>query len=510
LVSNLTNQFIMRIKKYLSVLILTTILVSCSEDVIDIQPQDAVIPEIALKRVSGINALVLSAYRRIHEFGYYGQNQMLNAEALADNLIIANNTGRYTGQVVNGVGSHFGTWSASPYRIINDANLVLKYADAAEPALSTSGLLAGLPESEAVTAPRRLRYKGEALFLRALALHDLAKVYGYEPGKEVGNFNLSAIIRTTPVEGVTDANKRARSTNVEVYQQIETDLLEAINLLPAETDFIGSSSNPAQQWATGEKWFRASKQAAKALLARVYLYEGKFTEANNYATQVIAESSRTLVTAASYAASWSTATHPESLFEAEIRTADWSSVDGVNNSIASITNSSPSSASNAQFAVAGSAELIAAFEAGDARRNVWVTNAGRFECKKWQGEKGNFLENIPMIRLSEVYLIAAEARANSSDEAGALTVLNTLRAARGLAASDASGQTLLDLILNERRVEFAFEGHRFFDLKRLGKDIVKPASLGINNVPYSDYRILGNIPNAEITYNELLVQNPNY
>ncbi len=500
----------MRLNKYIAIVLTAILLVGCTEEIIDIQPQDAVLPEVALKRVSGINALVLSAYRRIHEFGYYGQNQILNAEALADNLIIANNTGRYTGQVVNGVGSHFGTWSSAPYRMINDANLILKYADDSEPALAVSGLLAGLPESETLTAPRRLRYKGEALFLRALALHDLAKVYGYEPGREVNSFNLSAILRTTPVEGVTDADKRARSTNVELYQQIEADLLEAINLLPAEGDFLGSTTNPNQQWPTTERWFRASKQAAKALLARVYLYEGNFAEANNYATQVIAETSRTLVASGAYAASWSTATHPESLFEAEIRTADWSTVDGVNNSIASITNSSPSGASNAQFAVAGSAELIAAFEAGDARRNVWVTNAGRFECKKWQGEKGTFLENIPMIRISEVFLIAAEARANSSNEPGALTVLNTLRAARGLGASAATGQALLDLIQNERRVELAFEGHRFFDLKRLGKDITKPASLGINNVPYTDYRILGNIPNAEITYNELLVQNPNY
>lgn len=503
----------MNFKKYTSALVLTGLLIAgCSESLIDIQPEDAVLPDIALKRVSGINALILSSYRRLHEFGYYGQNQILNAEALADNLIIANNTGRYTGQVVNGVGNHFGTWSSAPYRIINEANIVLKYVDAAEPALAISGTFAGLPETEALTAPRRLRYKGEALFLRALAMHDLAKVYGYEPGMEVNGFDLAGILRTTPVEGVTDADKRARSTNDEFYDQIEADLLEAINLLPAEADFAASTSVPSQQWATAEKWFRASKQAAKALLARVYLYEGRAAEANTLATEVIAETSRTLVASGSYAASWSAVTHPESLFEVSVLAADWSTVDGVNNSLASITNSSPTGASNAQFAVAGSAELIAAFEPGDVRRNVWVNNAGRNECKKWQGEKGNFLENVPLIRIAEMHLIAAEGRARSGDEPGAQAILTTLRTARGVTTPTvtATGQALLDLILNERRVEFAFEGHRFFDLKRLGKDIVKPASLGVNNVPYTDYRILGNIPNGEILYNELLVQNPNY
>jgi starch-binding outer membrane protein, SusD/RagB family len=503
----------MNFKKYITVLLTVLLIAGCTEEMIEITPEDRVTPDIALKRVSGINALVLSAYKRINEFGYYGQSQILNAEALADNLVIANNTGRYTGQVVNQVASHFTTWSAAPYRIINDANLVLKYADASQPALETSGLLAGLPQSEALTAPRRLRYKGEALFLRALALHDLAKVYGYEPGREVGNWNLGAIIRTTAVEGVAGADKRTRSTNEQCYQQIEADLLAAIGLLPPLADFIGSTTDPTKQWASGERYWRVSKEGAKLLLARVYLFWGKNTQANQYATEAITEITgfgKNLVTAANYFNSWSTALHPESIFESEIRVVDWSTVDGVNNSLASVTNSSPSGASNAQFAVQGSAELMAAFETDDVRRNQWVNNSGRNECKKWQGEKGNFLENIPILRLSEAYLIAAEARANLNDDPGAQTAINTLRTNRGLAATAATGNTLKDLIQNERRVELCFEGHRFFDLKRLGKDIIKPASLLINNIPYTDFRILGNIPTAEVTYNTSLQQNPNY
>lgn len=502
----------MNFKKYSAIVLTAIFLSACSEEIIDIAPEDAVTPDIALKRVSGINALVLSAYRRMHEFGYYGQQQILNAEALADNLVIANNTGRYTGQVTNTVNSHFGTWSQAPYSIINDCNIALKYVDAAEPALATTTVtgqqLAGFPESEELTVAKRSRYKGEAFFLRAFAYHDLEKVYGYDPGQEVNGFSLGVILRTTPTEKVTDADKRARSTNEEVYAQIESDLLNAIQLLPAESAFNGTSG--AGNWPTGERYFRVSKAAAKALLARVYLHWGKYGQANTMATEAMAETGRTIVTSANYVASWASATHPESIYEAEIRTADWSSVDGVNNSMASITNSNPISASNAQFAVAGSQELIDAFEGGDVRRNLWVDNSGRWECKKWPGEKGNFLENIPLLRVSEMALIAAESRARTSDETGARTILNSLRTNRGLTATAATGQALLDLILNERRVELAFEGHRFFDLKRLGIDIVKPASLGISDVPYTDFRILANIPNAEITYNELLEQNPNY
>ena len=503
----------MNLKKYLIALLTVALVAGCNEEIIEVESEFSVTPDIAVERVSGINALVLSAYKRVNEFTYYGQNQILNAEALADNLVIANNTGRYTGQVVNAVGSHFGTWGASPWAIINDCNLILKYADDAAPALNST---------EAIAASQRARYKGEAYFLRALAYHDLVKVYGYEPGREVGGWDLGVILRTTPVESVSQADKRARSTNEEIYTQIEADLLQAIALLPDENQFFTppAGTTDPNAFPPGDKWFRASKQAARALLARVYLFWNKFPEAAAQATSVLSATvaypatgggtGRTIMASGTYVTSWATATHPESIFEVNILSADWSTVDGVNNSLASITNSSPSGATNAQFAVAGSAELIAAFEAGDVRRNVWANNAGRNESKKWQGEKGNFLENIPLIRISEVVLIAAEARARSGDEPGARTALNSLRTNRGLAATAEIGQALLDLILNERRVELAFEGHRFFDLKRLGKDIVKPVSLAVTDVPYTDFRILGNIPNAEITYNSSLQQNPEY
>lgn len=500
----------MSIKKYIGALFLTaTLLGACSEDIIEVTPENDVTPEVALRRVSGINNLLASAYRRMHEFGHYGQNQILNAEALADNLVIANNTGRYTGQVVNTVANHFGTWSAAPYRIINDCNIVLKYADAAAPALLTAGALAGFAETEASAAAKRTRYKGEAYFLRAFAYHDLVKVYGYEPGREVNGFNLGVILRTEAVEKVSDANQRSRATVLEVYQQIEADLQAAITLLPAEADFIGSTTVPAQQWAATERTFRASKAAAKALLARVYLHWGRYADARTMATEAMAETQAVIVTAANYAASFNNTTrNPESIFELNVLSADWSSVDGVNNSMASITTSNASA--NAQFAVGGSPELIAAYETGDIRRTLWVNNAGRWESRKWNGEKSSFLENIQLIRRSEVLLIAAEASAQLGDNTAAQGFVNTLRAQRGLAATALTGTALLDLIINERRVELAFEGHRFFDLKRLGRNIVKPASLGIADVPYTDYRILGNIPNAEITFNSLLQQNPNY
>jgi starch-binding outer membrane protein, SusD/RagB family len=478
-------------KRYLIITLTSLVMLSCNQEIIEITDPQAVTAGVALRTTAGIDALMRSAYRRMHEFNYYGQNQLLAPEAMADNLVIANNTGRYTNHVVNAVNTHMGRYDR--WSTINDVNLAIKYVDAAEPTSTT--------EDPVVTQNKRNYLKGEALFLRALVYHDMVKVYGYEPGMEVDGWDLGVILRTTPTEGATDANLRARSTVTEVYTQIKTDLTDAIALLPAEATL-----------AAADRIYRASKAAAKALLARVYLYERSYALANTLATEAIAETAKVLVPAASYAASWNQSNHPESVFELDIRVADWSTVDGVNNSMASLTNTTPNgiAAGGAQFAVCGSAELKAAHEAGDIRSTLWVANSGRWECKKWRGELGDFRENIPVIRVSELYLIAAEARANNSDDPGAQTMVNALRAQRGLAATALTGQALKDLILNENRVEFSFEGHRWFDLKRLGMDFPKPAALGVSTLPYDDYRVLGPLPSAEVILNPLLVQNPNY
>ncbi len=116
----------------------------------------------------------------------------------------------------------------------------------------------------------------------------------------------------------------------------------------------------------------------------------------------------------------------------------------------------------------------------DVRRSLYeLGTAGRgtaeIECTKFLGRSGQVnLDNIPVIRVSEMYLNRAEALARSGNAAGALTDLNVIRTRAGLpAATDLTGAALITEILKQRRLELAFEGHRFFDMKRLGLDIVK-------------------------------------
>jgi len=107
-------------------------------------------------------------------------------------------------------------------------------------------------------------------------------------------------------------------------------------------------------------------------------------------------------------------------------------------------------------------------------------------------------------------LMRAEAYAESGQTSLAQADLNALRAKRNAAPITASGDALLEAIQDERRRELAFEGHRWFDLKRRGMDITKPAFGGNPTLPYTDFRILASLPNNQVQNNPMLVQNPGY
>ncbi|WPR74240.1 RagB/SusD family nutrient uptake outer membrane protein [Algoriphagus sp. NG3] len=472
------------------------ILGSC-DSLLETEPRQSLTPETAFSDVESFESLLMSIYGKVRSFDYYGQTMMVAPEIMADNLRLIANTGRYVGEEVNADRAHIDIWEFEGdddpnefrgiYAGINEANILITEIDKVE-------------GDEAL----RTKLKGEAHFLRALFYFDLARVYGYEPGQEVNGFNASVILRTTPTLGFSDADFKARSTNREVYDQIESDLTSAISSLGGQS--VGTEDN-----------YRASKGAAETLLARVYLYEGKNSEAAAMATQAMASMGLTnsgegLVAANAYEEAFNTFPNPESIFEIEIRSVDWSTVDGVNNSMSSL---SANVFTGAQFIVTATDELLASYGAGDVRRDMWdeTTRSGAdgvvYASKKWLGSKGDFLENLPILRASELYLIRAEARQKTGDNAGALADLNALRSKRGVSAlAGITGNDLFQAILNERRIEFALEGHRWFDLKRNGLTISKAGSA--EPVPYSDYRILAPIPQDEIILNDLLENNPGY
>lgn len=461
--------------------------IGCTD--LETTPRQSLTPEVALNSVSGYQAVANSMYNRAASFGYYGQTMMIAPEILADNLRLVANTGRYQGEEANGDRDHINLWNGNVYGGINDANLIIEGIDDEN--------VSGEEEFKAII-------KGDAYFMRALFYFDLCRVYGYEPGREVNGFNLGPILRLNPTLVASDADFRSRSTVEAVYQQIESDLQNAISLLPPAP--VGS-----------EGVYLASSGAGLTLLARLYLYWGRMGDAEAAATAAmnllgLRTNGEGLLASNQYVQGFSRAPHPESIFEIELRQVDWSTVDGVNNSMNSLTsNNDPA----AQFIIGASNELMATYEQGDVRRDCWMETTREgidgpvYASRKWTGYKGDFLENLPIIRAAELYLIRAEAR-YQTDPAGARADINALRSRRGLGAVDnlLSGQLLFNRIMVERRLEFALEGHRFFDLKRNGMNISKHGDF--LEVPYTDYRILSNIPLSQVQLNENLEQNPGY
>jgi len=132
----------------------------------------------------------------------------------------------------------------------------------------------------------------------------------------------------------------------------------------------------------------------------------------------------------------------------------------------------------------------------------------------------NLLNDVKVFRLSEMYLIKAECFANANDWVNAIGWVNQVRAARGATAlnTNLTGQAGWLAIMNERRAELAFEGHRYIDIKRLGvkagqgvfRDPRDCAFNGFCTLPGSDYRFTLPIPQPELAANPSIQQNPNY
>ncbi len=445
---------------------------SACQGLLQTEPRQSVSSDIAISDITGLRALLISCYDGLQGAGYYGQRMFLGPDILADNVRLTNtNSNRYFQDRVNTPGTGMGNWGR--YGTINSVNFVLTGIDGAN-----------------TNQTEKSQIRGEASFLRGLLYFDLIRSHAYEPGRAVNNWTEGVIIRDTPTSDASQADFRARASVQEVYQFIERDLQQAIQLLPA-----------------GGNRFRANRSAAQALLARVYLYWGRWAEAVRLATDALNTTSATLTNATTYPSAWRTAPNPEALFELSYVQATESL--GSNESMQSLTTL----VTGAWSDVVPTNELLSLYEPGDIRRALYLPGikAGEsvFFIQKFTGARGPWTDNMPLIRVAELLLIRAEAYAESNQLEAGLADLNRLRASRQVSLVTASsGPELIDLILRERRLELAFEGHRWFDLKRKGRDITK-AGLSAT-VPYADFRLLAAIPIAEVQLNTKLRQNPGY
>lgn len=449
--------------------LLTASTLAC-DGLLDVEPTESVGPDIAAGTLEGVQALLTGVYNRLQHGDKYGADMMLEPEILADNGRPSDPPNQFVGEYLNQIGSHFETWDTR-YQTINEANFVVASVDALDADASVKDQI-----------------KGEALFLRALTYFDLARMFAYEPNHIVGGWDVGLVLRTEPTLTAEDAAVKPRSTVLETYQLIESDLLQSIELTAAGTDNV----------------YFANQAAAEALLARLYLYWERWEEAASYATRALEHTTAVLASASEYPSIFATQPNPESLFELNYDPATetlW-----VNDCAACFTHPA-----GTWFSVWPTDELLALFEPGDIRNQLFPSTAdGIRYVNKYTESVGDNTDNMPIIRYSEVLLIRAEANAETGREDLARADLTRLRANRKVGPITASGEALTQATLDERRRELAFEGHRWFDLKRRGMDIPKPAASGNPPLPYTDFRILAPIPSTEVQNNPELQQNPGY
>ena len=431
---------------------------SCDK-ILDQQPQNSLATDQVFVDLPGANAALTGVYGGLTSVNYYGLRYPIFSDLLADNMAHLGtfpsfaefkNRNLQTANVEN-----TNMWAAI-YATINRANNVIEY---------TPGI-AGVIESE------KKRIVAEAKFVRGLCYFDLVRYWGDVP------LVLTATKKVDPGLNVSRAPANA------VYDQVKKDLDDA------ETDLAEGTAS------------RASKSAARALKARLALYRGQFSEAATLADQVIATTKFTLMPV--YRDVFDVKNTAEAIFEVNFD---------------NITQSSfaffifPGSRGGRNEVGPQGTTLLTAYETGDRRRAASISdgtftvdnrlipiNVGIKYTKAGTGE-----DNFRVLRLAEVLLITAEAKARiGTDLAGALTALNRVRSRAGLPASTATTQpAILTAIEQERRVELAFEGHRWFDLVRTGR---AQTLLSITDPT----RLLLPIPFREITNNPNIKQNPGY
>lgn len=488
------------------------LMTSCTDKDLNVLPRQSIDASTALNSPASVDAAVIGVYSTLKSRVLYGRDFVVYGDVLADNSVATNKSGRLVGEARNNNGAHYVNWGTA-YSAINDCNLVLD----------------AIPRMTAATQTQRDRWEGEMRFVRALLYHDLMRAYAYDPTAIVDASNRGGVVlRSTAVDNkdTAAAFRPARASIQECYNFIINDLtLSSAKLQPA-----GVARAGAPHFAT--------RAAAQALLARVQLYNGNYAAARDAATNALAGGVGTLTTASNYVAGWRAATNPESIFEVRFAIAAESL--GVNEALQTTMTSmgaigSPGSNGGwgdlvpnalllnavglsgfpASLSISNSIALPALTRTSDVRNQLYEwggqrTNPRFIECTKYFGKSGILnLDNVPVLRHSEMLLIRAEAHFRLGDVTSALADINNLRARRGLADVTLTGPAVLDEILNQRLAELAFEGHRFHDLKRLGRDITKDPSVGFT-LNFTDFRMLARIPDGELVGNPNMRQNVGY
>ncbi len=346
---------------------------------------------------------------------------------------------------------------------------------------------------------------GENYFLRGLTSFDLLRFFAKSYGE--GTNNLGIVNRNT----LDVPNITPRSTVGESYDQVISDLLKAESLMSDEE-------------SRGVEF--ASKVAAQALLSRVYLYMGDEAMAITYADKVINNSvGISLASNGAYLDNFAnTQNSSESIFVINFTQIDHR---GKNGSIGSMYYDDGNNNGWGEVFASQSYLNLVRSNPDDIRNELIISTGGTKNgydihyINKFSGQGGIVnLASPQYLRLSETYLNRAEAYAKTGNPNGAIDDVNLIRERAGLSggqlydAGSMSAGDVLNAVLEERRLELAFEGHRSFDLRRNQRNLERNYE-GIHtengdtrlSIPWNDDRNIFLIPSIEIVTNPEVVQN---
>lgn len=464
--------------------LLVVVLPSC-KDFLDVKPSNQGDLAIAIQNPADAQVLVNGLMRNLTSSDYYGRNFMLYGDAKGgDFTIFARGRGQdglYIFDHLVGSGNYSGFWSQMYYSV-----------------LLTNNLLQGIAKMEATGATGFGSAKGQALTARAMIYFDLVRLYGKSYDDDKASFGVPNI--TTVLE---NSAQPLRATVEQNYTQILADLKEAAPLL-AKTKSNGY----------------LNYYANLALQARVYLYMKDYPNALKAAEEVIASNVYSLYTNANWTSSWTTQFGTESIFELgvfptenDLLTASLgfyhrrkahgaSTVLGWFTASDYFLNRLKEDLTDVRWGVMAADE---ATPAGSRLGAIYKYSGNT--ALLGDGKATSTAVNIKVIRLSEIYLIAAEA-ALPTDPGKAATYLNAIRKRSPLLAPATALTVSSDMILSERSKELIGEGHRFFDMIRLNKTIEFNDELGLISAPNRTktinrtfFRTRLPIPQAELNAN---------
>jgi starch-binding outer membrane protein, SusD/RagB family len=417
---------------------------------LDVLPTNAVSDTQAITDSASATNAVRGAYRALAAGGYYGatyQFDVLLSGAALNYTQSGASQLQFIYHTLTADNNDLETIWAAEYAAVNDANFVIeKVPGIVAPTLSQS---------------YRNQLLGEAHFIRALAYFDLGRAFG------------GVQLFLTPTTQVADKLGKTRNTQAETYAQVLNDLDAADSLLPAKSAVRD----------------RATQNTAVALRARLNLYLQQWPQAEADAGTLIADSADyKLVTP--YSNFFNNTNTTESVFELSYSLAypnpmygNWKA-GGNYTPIDSVVN------------------LLQNPAIGGSRSSLLLTSGTRILGNLYPLSSGT--NPVYVIRIAELWLIRAEARAQQGNLPGALSDLNAIRTRAGLPNSTAATQPeILLAIENERRVEFALEPHRWFDLVRTGR-----AGAVLNVTDPNHY--LFPVPTPELQADPSLTQNPGY